>query len=907
MTVRAYRHLRRLASSSWRHGVTQGVLVVVVLVLAALVGASAAMAATARPRTAPDPQQAARLALRALGVQQHRGGEIVFGLRAPIVAHTVVTAGGPPGPALGGQPEASRATVAIRAGRAAWLFYDDRAPFQAYEHPGRVALVDAATGRVTLSGTLRWPPVLAGALPPFLRSADAYADPTDRVFYRPYDGGAALAARVREPQAALDAAQARRAAALLAAEHSCVVRFGDTLGGGYYAVSRVATSRTALAARFAQLQQIAPGFHTVTYVRGIPTALVRQEVAQRGCRDVLVYAAGSGYPGTTAINLGMQISRRTTRHQDLTLAALRRLIDAERGVTFTLVIDAPSAAGFQQLTRLRNVRVVATPVGPAGGSFTFLPEAVVGGTLRRNDTNPAGVLQLTDRLVFGLAEVIDDPCEVTAAAARQRAGTSALADLVARALARGGAVDWVARSGVGSPPEVRTTGFSAATPTCLPPDALTATDDAYTAGNNAVIGVPPARGVLANDSDTQHHAVSVDQLDGNGGSLPLKGTSATGAAVTLHGNGGFSYNASAVPALLALPRGQTTTDTFTYRATDGLGATATATVTLTVTGTLNHLPTAQADAATTPSSASITGSDVRVNDTDADADALTIDQLNGLGGTFPLHGTTGKGAAVTLNANGTYTYDPTGSPTLQALAHGQSTTDSFTYRVNDGHGGTATAPVTITVTGMNHPPTAANDGSTGSPVATTNADTALTNESSLFGNDSDPDTGDTLSLSAADTVSAKGAAVTVNSNGTWSYDPTTSSTLQALTRGQSTTDTFTYSVKDNHSATSNTATVTVGVTGVNHAPVANPDSYQVATGQTVQGNVLTNDTDADGDQLTAILVSGPSNASAFTLNSDGSFTYTHDGSATTTDSFTYKANDGTADSNTVTVTINITP
>ncbi len=110
-------------------------------------------------------------------------------------------------------------------------------------------------------------------------------------------------------------------------------------------------------------------------------------------------------------------------------------------------------------------------------------------------------------------------------------------------------------------------------------------------------------------------------------------------------------------------------------------------------------------------------------------------------------------------------------------------------------------------------------------------------------------------------------------------------------------------------AISNTATVTVGVTGVNHPPVANADTYSTPADTTLNdgSSVLTNDTDADGDTLTAILVSGPSHADAFTLNSDGTFSYTPETGFTNTDTFTYKANDGTADSTPITVTINVGP
>ncbi len=58
--------------------------------------------------------------------------------------------------------------------------------------------------------------------------------------------------------------------------------------------------------------------------------------------------------------------------------------------------------------------------------------------------------------------------------------------------------------------------------------------------------------------------------------------------------------------------------------------------------------------------------------------------------------------------------------------------------------------------------------------------------------------------------------------------------------------------------------------------------------------------------LAVSVVSGPAHGS-LTLNADGTFSYTHDGSETTTDSFTYKLNDGSADSNTATVSITVTP
>ncbi len=98
------------------------------------------------------------------------------------------------------------------------------------------------------------------------------------------------------------------------------------------------------------------------------------------------------------------------------------------------------------------------------------------------------------------------------------------------------------------------------------------------------------------------------------------------------------------------------------------------------------------------------------------------------------------------------------------------------------------------------------------------------------------------------------------------------------------------------------------VPSTNTAPVATGDSYTTAqdTAKVVAApGVLGNDTDADSDPLTAVLVSDVSHGT-LNLASDGGFTYTPTGGYSGPDSFTYKANDGTADSNTVTVSLTVT-
>ncbi|HEX3287770.1 MAG TPA: Ig-like domain-containing protein, partial [Mycobacterium sp.] len=93
----------------------------------------------------------------------------------------------------------------------------------------------------------------------------------------------------------------------------------------------------------------------------------------------------------------------------------------------------------------------------------------------------------------------------------------------------------------------------------------------------------------------------------------------------------------------------------------------------------------------------------------------------------------------------------------------------------------------------------------------------------------------------------------------------------------------------------------------NAAPVAAADSYSTATNtakvQAAPG-VLANDTDADSDPLTAVLVSNVTHGT-LSLNANGGFTYTPTAGYSGADTFTYKANDGTADSNVATVSLTI--
>lgn len=121
------------------------------------------------------------------------------------------------------------------------------------------------------------------------------------------------------------------------------------------------------------------------------------------------------------------------------------------------------------------------------------------------------------------------------------------------------------------------------------------------------------------------------------------------------------------------------------------------------------------------------------------------------------------------------------------------------------------------------------------------------------------------------------------------------------------TDSFTYVANDGNSGPdSNVATATITVTPVNDAPTAAADSYSTPAGSMLSvaaPGVLANDVDVDMDNLTA---TAAGTTAGLTLNTDGSFDYTPTGAAGAIETFQYIADDGTADSNTVTVTITVT-
>jgi VCBS repeat-containing protein len=259
------------------------------------------------------------------------------------------------------------------------------------------------------------------------------------------------------------------------------------------------------------------------------------------------------------------------------------------------------------------------------------------------------------------------------------------------------------------------------------------------------------------------------------------------------------------------------------------------------------------------------------NDSDADGDTLTIVKV-----LDPTHGT------LILNTDGTFQYIPTAN---------YLGTDSFTYFVTDGLLSSGTVTVTISVTAVNDAPVAENES------YAINEDSPLSvSLPGVLANDSDVDGN---LLSAVRVTGPAHGTLTLNASGSFLYVPT------ANYNG---TDSFTYRASDGL-LTSNLATVTITVAAVNDVPVAGSDSY--STDQDVVLNVaprgvLLNDSDADGDILSAAVATGPAHGT-LVLNADGSFQYTPTPGYSGTDSFTYRASDALSSSAATTVTLTVLP
>ncbi len=283
-------------------------------------------------------------------------------------------------------------------------------------------------------------------------------------------------------------------------------------------------------------------------------------------------------------------------------------------------------------------------------------------------------------------------------------------------------------------------------------------------------------------------------------------------------------------------------DTFTYTLNGGSVATVTVTV-----NPIDDAPVAVNDVATTDEDVEI---DINViaNDTDIDSGPLMVTLVGS-----PAHGT------AVLNLDGTIKYTPT------ADYFGP---DQFTYTINGG----SIATVFVTVNPINDLPIANPDEYT-----TTEDIQLVVAAPGVKSNDSDVENNG-LSVSLVIGSEPVNGVLVLNPDGSFTYTP------YANFHG---TDSFVYRITDGNGGTA-TALVTLNITSEEDNPVANPKAFDVLEGGTYNGSVTGQDD--DGDALTFELVGSPANGT-IDLNGLGVFEYVHDGSETSSDSFTFRVSD----------------
>ncbi|GAB4475864.1 MAG: hypothetical protein OHK0037_37280 [Elainellaceae cyanobacterium] len=336
--------------------------------------------------------------------------------------------------------------------------------------------------------------------------------------------------------------------------------------------------------------------------------------------------------------------------------------------------------------------------------------------------------------------------------------------------------------------------------------------------------------------------------------LPTKGN----VVITNTTTGAFTYtpNANANGA-----------DSFTYRVFDGTVYSSPATVTVAI-APVNDAPQASNSNLSTsrnqPQSSTISAADV-------DGDTLTYSVV-----TAPANGTLTSFDAAT----GAFTYLPNA---------GYVGPDSFSFQANDGSGApnalSNVAAVNIMVNFGNNAPVA------NSSNLTTNEDVAVPGTLSGTDGDNDP-----LTYAIATGPSQGSITAFDSSTGAFTYTPNPNANGS---------DSFSFRVFDGFEESA-PATVTITINAINDAPVANAATLTTRTGKT-EVSVLTA-TDVEGDPLSFSIVSAPAHGTVTITNAlTGEYTYTANAGFSGSDSFTFRANDGTDDSAPATVNITVGP
>ncbi|MDY0292889.1 MAG: VCBS domain-containing protein, partial [Desulfuromonadaceae bacterium] len=370
---------------------------------------------------------------------------------------------------------------------------------------------------------------------------------------------------------------------------------------------------------------------------------------------------------------------------------------------------------------------------------------------------------------------------------------------------------------------------------------------------------------------------------------------------TLQPDGSYTFTLdNSLPAVAQLSAGEQLTETFTATVRDPHGATSTSTITITINGTNSAPQVSAATASIFEDDASISGT--LPTPTDVNANDVVLFQ--------PQTDAQGQYGSFTLQADGSYTYTLNNAlDAVQQLGVGAHLTETFTYTVTDQHGATASNTITITINGTNDAPQVS------AAVITVPGD--ATDVSGTLPTPTDVDAGDVPQYDAQNTVGQFGT-FTLQPDGSYTF--TLDNSLPAVAQlgaGEQLTETFTATVRDPHGATS-TSTITITINGTNSAPQVSAATASIFEDDASISGTLPTPTDVNANDV--VLFMPQTNAQgqygSFTLQADGSYTYTLDNAlpvvqqlgvgAHLTETFTYTVTDqhGATASNTITITIN---
>ena len=351
--------------------------------------------------------------------------------------------------------------------------------------------------------------------------------------------------------------------------------------------------------------------------------------------------------------------------------------------------------------------------------------------------------------------------------------------------------------------------------------------------------------VLTNDTD----------VDGDLLSVIAETVTTDNGVFEIQSDGSFTYSPDA---------NFNGTERFDYTVRDVGGAESTATLTLTV-NAVNDAPDTADDTGSGDEDFNIFGN-VLLNDVDVDGDALTavagtIDTPNG---TF------------FLAENGDYTFDPDDN---------FNGTETVSYTVRDTSGIESTATLTLTVNAVNDAPNAVDDVGAGDE------------DTSVFGNVLVNDTdieGEALTA-VAGTFDTPNGTFFLAENGDYTFAP------DANFNG---TETIAYTVQDASGAES-TASLVLTVAAVNDAPIAVDDTGAGDEDTSVFGNVLVNDTDVEGEALTAVAGTFDTPNGTFFLAENGDYTFAPDANFNGVETVSYAVRDASGAESTASLVLTV--